>query len=160
MGVTEEEAARAAAQLAYIGQIASSWASFELAIDVYALELAGFPKLIGLCFTAQVAGPARKLDAYIAVMRERGATEFLKELNKLAEKIKRLAERRNRAVHDPWITLGQEVPRRLEITARGNLKRQMVPVSKDEMLKLIDDIQKCRIAFKELHERIMASFAA
>jgi hypothetical protein len=94
--------------LATIGLVASSWAGFELAIDMSALAVANISQQVGLCLTAQISGSARKLDAYIAIARQRGADKnFLQELNTLAKETTALAERRNRAVHDPWFFLGK-----------------------------------------------------
>lgn len=71
--------------MAIIGQIASGWAVFELAIDTNTLSLARITTTMGFCLTAQVNGTARKLDAYISVARERGADRFMGELDKFAK---------------------------------------------------------------------------
>jgi hypothetical protein len=67
-----------------------------------ALMLAQIPQQTGLCLTAQIGGSARKLDAYIAIARLRGADKFMGELDALAKATTALSERRNRVVHDPW----------------------------------------------------------
>jgi hypothetical protein len=143
--------------MAIVGQIASSWATFEIAIDINTISLARITTTMGFCLTAQVIGPARKLDAYIAVARERGAGRFMDELDKFAKDTAGFAERRNRAVHDPWIVLGQNPARRFEITARRRLKALSVPVTESELSNLMTEINKHRDRFIELHERIVAA---
>src|ERR1700719_460078 len=87
--------------LAAIGMVASGWAGFEVLIDTFALQLARSRGSWGYCFTAQVIGPARKLDAYISVARLRGADKFIPELESFVKDTVGLGERRNRVVHDP-----------------------------------------------------------
>ena len=141
--------------LAAVGFIASSWAGFELAIDEAAIELARIPADMGTCFTAQTMSSARKLDAYIAIARLRGADSFAGELDKFAKDVAGIAERRNRVVHDPWfIFTAKGKPRRFEATARRKLRREHIPVTPTEMLKLISDIEAILTRFVELNARI------
>jgi hypothetical protein len=142
---------------AWIGQIAGLWAAFEHSIDSFAINLAGIPADVGYCFTSQVIGPARKLDAYIALARLCGAERFIKELNKFAESATALAERRNRAIHDPWLLFDGRTLFRVEITARRVLRNRIVPVSESEMEKLVDDLEALQLRFVTIHENIKSS---
>ena len=54
---------------AMIGMIAAEWAYFESLIDRYTQRLAGIDDHVGTCLTSQIAGHARKLDAYIALAK-------------------------------------------------------------------------------------------
>jgi hypothetical protein len=126
--------------LAAVGLIASSWAGFELAIDQAALGLARIPQNVGICFTAQSAGSARKFDAYIAVARLKGAESFAGELDKFAKAVASVAERRNRVVHDPWFIITADgKPHRYEATARRKLRSEYIHVTREEMEKLVND---------------------
>jgi hypothetical protein len=68
-----------------IGTIASAWAALEATIDIQALRMAKIDIRPGLCFTAQMSGHGRKLDAYFACARLRGA-ESDKEWDKFPKK--------------------------------------------------------------------------
>lgn len=142
--------------LAMVGSIAGDWALFETFLDGYALTLANFDNPLGYCFTAQVIGSARKLDAYIAVARARGAKKHNGELDQFAKDTAALAERRNRVVHDPWKFETGLDPKRLEITARRKLRTEWIPVSSAELIELNRAIQGHVDRFCELHDRIAA----
>ncbi len=121
--------------------MAASWANFEATVDSYSVILSGVSPDIVVCFTAQIPGSGRKLDAYISLARLRGApTEVIKALCKFAESTHKLAERRNRAVHDPWFLNSPENPQRLEITAQKTSVIAMREVSTEDVLKLAKDI--------------------
>jgi hypothetical protein len=142
--------------LAAVGLIASNWAGFELGLDKASLSLARIPETTGFCFTAQVIGPARKLDAYTALARLRGAKKFIGELDIFSQDTTKLAERRNRIVHDPWyVFVAQSSPCRLETTARRKLRHQFVQVTKDEILSIINDIDSHAKRFLALHLKII-----
>jgi hypothetical protein len=141
---------------AWVGHVAGIWAVFEHSLDSAAISLANIPPDVGFCFTAQVIGPARKLDAYIALARLRGADALAKKLNEFANATTSLAERRNRVVHDPWMIFGKFWPIRFEVTARRILRNKPISVSDTEMDKLIKDLIELQNRFLELHERVMA----
>jgi len=143
---------------ATVGVVASGWAGFEFFLDSSALELGRVPLQAGLCFTSQVIGSSRKLDAYIAIARLRGADKFMGELDKFAKETVKLSERRNRIVHDPWrvLTAGG-LPYRLETTAKKKLRHGYVAVSAPEMQKLISDTERHITQFLVIHGRIKAA---
>ena len=86
---------------AAIGRVAVEWAIFESNIDLSAIRLAKINHEAGICFTAQITGSGRKLDAYIAIAQWRGATKkTMGKLHELAKDSTGLAERRNKIVHD------------------------------------------------------------
>jgi hypothetical protein len=148
----------AALHHAAIGSVASSWAIFELLIDAKALELADIEVTAGLCFTAQISGSARKLDAYIAIARLRGAGSFAGELDAFAKDTTGLAERRNRIVHDPWQIFG--APFRTEITARRKLRAMQVSVSSADVRTCNIDILLHIGRFLARHAKIRTAIAA
>jgi hypothetical protein len=142
--------------LAAIGSVATAWSIFEAAIDVYAVSLAQIKMPVGYCFTAQVIGPARKLDAYIAIARWRGADKFMGTLEGFAKRTAQLAERRNRIIHDPWHIEGDNPASRLEITARRNLRILMVDVPTSAVIKLDSEITAHCQQFIEINRQIEA----
>jgi hypothetical protein len=136
--------------------VASTWAAFELSLDLATLHLAGIPQNIGLCITAQVIGPARKIDAYISIARERDAKKFMDDLNTFAKDTTGLGERRNRVVHDPW-QLQHGPFTRLEATARRKLRFEFVEVTSSEIVSLMTSIRAHNTKFLDLHFRILAA---
>jgi hypothetical protein len=144
---------------AAIGRVAVEWSSFEANIDLYSLRLAGFNQEEGICFTAQIAGSGRKLDAYIAIAQVRGLkAATVKKLHVFAADTQGLAEQRNRVVHDSWAGIGG--PHCLEATARKKLKFEYVEVPTKEVLKLSHKISAHNERFYQLNEQIRAELDA
>jgi len=141
------------AHYAAIGRVAAEWASFEVTVDTASLNMADMDAKTAACFTAQIQGSARKLDAYIALARLRGATKTIEELNKFAKDTQGLQEQRNRIVHDPWV--GFTKPHRLEATARKLLRLMFIPVPTDEVLQLAPRIVEHENRFNELNARVI-----
>jgi hypothetical protein len=139
---------------AAIGRVAEAWASLELLIDAACWKLAGLEGDVGVCLTSQVSGHARKLDAYVALMRLRGADDAaIKQMNKLAEKARGIAEQRNRVVHDPWMARGAlDVPHRMEASARKVAVLKLVPMLTEEVQQLIGVIDELWSEFSAIME--------
>ena len=140
---------------AHVGVLASRWAAMEIFIDALAINLGGVPTGVGLCFTAQVIGISRKLDAYLALARMRGAKKALRDLEAFRKEALSLGERRNRIVHDPW-TFKDGIPRRFEISARRRLIFGDIPISTDKIGKLIGEIEDHHARFRDLHQKVLA----
>ena len=154
-----EEAAQL--HLAAVGSVAGDWALLETHLDSLALELANIDDPAGLCFTAQISGWARKLDAYLAVARLRGAKRSVgTPFDAFAKAISGLAEQRNRVVHDPWLLEDGIPPQRLEISARKKLRSQMVTASTDEIIELSAHILTRLNELLALHDAVKADIAA
>jgi hypothetical protein len=154
---TIKQTAVALSHLTVLGFIVAEWSIFEAQIDERAVELAQISSPAVLCFTSQVAGPGRKLDAYIALARLRGASNMMKALHQLAKDAMGVAERRNRVVHDPWLLLGQGGPFRVETTARRKLRNEYIPVSAAEMAKLSEDVLALIERFIDLDRQVRAA---
>jgi hypothetical protein len=146
----------AAKHMSFVGMVASAWAELEFAIDSCATDVADIPRDISVCFTAQIIGSNRKIDAYIALVRLRGVNRYNADLELFAKDTASLAERRNRVIHDPWMTTGRAHPARLEATARRALRFQFVEVPTAEVIALGDEIIKHTGRFAELHTKVMA----
>ncbi len=72
-----------------IGQIAVKWAFLENEIDSACAALADVSPVTAICFTSQVIGPVRKLDALCAIVNELEVPKPLKRrLTKLHELIR------------------------------------------------------------------------
>lgn len=141
---------------AAIGRVTEHWAALELLIDASCWELALVDSLVGTCLTAQVLGHARKLDAFIALVRLRGGDEqLIKRLNKFSETARRVSERRNRVVHDPWMTFAG-APHRYEASARKAAVLRMIPMATADVTHLSDQIDDLWGNFHALREETRA----
>jgi hypothetical protein len=155
-GLTPHEKERATAYLMAVGHTANLWSTLEMIIDRCAVELAKIESPLAFCFTAQIAGSARKLDAYIAIAKERGAASFAGELESFSKRTAGLSERRNRVIHDPWDVVGP-IAKRFEVTARRKLKYGDVPVGPDALPELHNDIHEHTIWLLDLHQKIISA---
>jgi hypothetical protein len=139
-----------------IGRVAVAWAFFEAEIDGACINLAEVEDERGICLTSQIAGSARKLDAFLSLARLYPLPEDLnKRLNKLYEDARQHAEKRNRIVHDPWLFDHPNPPFRYEATARKILKHQRVPMSTEAVLNFVQDIRNLRSTFMILEEEVL-----
>src|SRR6267142_1180202 len=83
--LSPEAQTRILAHFTAVGVVACEWAGFELMLDQSTIEIGRIPEQSGMCLVSQIAGPARKLDAYIALVRLRGGDAFIKELEAFAK---------------------------------------------------------------------------
>ena len=151
---TPEIAHTARDHLALMGYVAAVWAIFEADLDTYIISLGKLPAQAGRCVASQITAPARKLDAYIAIARLRGADVFVSELERFAKDTTSLAEQRNRVVHDPWMRIHEGGAERLESTARRKLRYEHVSVSLEQMDALVERIREHHDKLTDLHTRI------
>jgi hypothetical protein len=120
-----------------IGRVASMWALLEALIDGCIADLAMCGEEEMTCVTAQLIGPAKRMDALLALFVHRGGSMSVKKkLKAFQGKIQQLGEDRNRIVHDP-IFIKKETGKAHKslATAKGELKHAFVAISKDDMEK-------------------------
>jgi hypothetical protein len=141
-----------------IGRVAAVWSFSESLIDTQSLLLAKVNWNAGVCFTSQIAGSGRKLDAYISLARllKIVPQETIKQLNEFSQRTTSLAERRNRIVHDVWYFNHPDPPERLEATAKRLLRLELVPTTTQELLDFSGKIIDHSNAFDALSKRIQA----
>jgi hypothetical protein len=136
---------------AAIGYVAGNWGYFEAVVDTWSLSIAGIKPQPGVCFTSQIAGAARKLDAFIALLGlvrpEHGRG---KDIDAFCKDAMGLAEQRNRIVHDHWDTSDILSPKRLEATARRKLKLEKINVPTSDILDLAIKISDLTHRFESL----------
>jgi|SRR5271166_1087330 len=122
------------------------------------MKLAGIHLRSGLCFTAQIAGIVRKLDAFIALSRLRKISDdTVDKLCKFADAAQGLSERRNRVIHDVWYFDHPSPPERQEVTAKRKLRVQGIPTSTDELLQFAEDILILLDRFEDLANLVISS---
>lgn len=140
-GATEDVAEASRLYLALIGAVAAAWSQFEATIDTHILGIGRIPVNAGRCLTAQLIGPASRMSTYIALARLHGADKFAAELEDFANETTRLAEQRNRIIHDPWSRKEKGTLHRLETTARRKLRHEHIPVSLTALNNLVRRIE-------------------
>jgi hypothetical protein len=147
---------------AAMGRIASYWSQFEAEVDLASIRLAKVHIRNGLCFTSQIAGIGRKLDAYISLARLREPNfpnGLVKKLCQFAESATGLSEQRNRVIHDIWQFNHPSVPERQEMTARKKFKIASIPTDTTELLELASKIDDFRTKFDELSDLVTLAHA-
>ena len=141
-----------------IGLVACLWGFLESGIDGAISDLARTDERVMACVTAQLIGPARRMDALVALFRhEGGSEEIVKQLKKFQGSIQQLGEDRNRVVHDPLMKNNKtgKVHKSLT-TAKGELKYELAPVSIDDMKKTAEEIREANWRFSHLRDAIKA----
>lgn len=150
------DAALREAHYAAIGRVAANWAYLEYEIDRHCIELGGLTLGPAACLTAQIAGPGRKLDAYIAIADLYGlSSAHAKLLHKFAKDAQGVAERRNRTVHDPWFLVAADTQaRRFEVTAKRHLVFDLVHHPTPKVSQLASDIEALTERFGSLAKEV------
>jgi hypothetical protein len=145
-----------------IGRVASNWALLETMIDGAIANLANCGEQEMTCVTAQLIGPARRMDALIALFRyQGGSTELRKELKAFQGQIQQLGEDRNRVVHDPlFVKNATGEMHKTTATAKGELKYSFDPVSKEKMATVATAIREATYTFIDLRGKIDAEMNA
>ena len=141
-----------------IGRVASTWGILENLLNGCISDLALCDEQHMACVTSQLIGPARRMDALIALFVYRGGSEPLRQkLKNFQGRIQSLAEDRNRIVHDPIVVLKKtgKVHKALA-TARGALKYEIIPASIENMERTAKRITDANIEFSALEEEIAA----
>jgi hypothetical protein len=128
----------------------------EALIDGAIANLARCGEAEMTCVTAQLIGPAKRMDALIALFTHRkGSADLRKQLNKFKGKVQDLGERRNRVVHDPLVkNEGTGQVHKFLATAKGELKYSFEPVSKEQMAGVAVSIREAIQEFRRLKKAI------
>jgi len=142
-----------------IGRVAAAWSYLEALIDTASIEIVPIPAEIGVCFTAQIAGSGRKLAAYISLARysRKLSGKLIQELDEFAQATARVAERRNRYVHDVWVYDYPKTPQRLEATANKILRLEYVDTPIEKIKKLAEEINDHADKFAKISERVSSA---
>ena len=140
-----------------IGQVTASWALFEYNIDYSCWMVAGLRSNVGACFTAQIMGPAKKLDALASLLNIYELPKIATALNKMSTQIRNLGDERNRALHDMWLA-DEETgePHRFEISAKKTVTIKSIPVSTAALHDLAIRILNQLGAFDAVMEPVLA----
>ena len=110
------------------------------------------------CVTSQLIGPAKRMDALLALFVHRGGSEPLRiKLKTFQGKIQQLGEDRNRIVHDPIVIRKKTGKANKALsTAKGKLKYEIIAVSMEDMERTATKISAANSEFSTLEEEIAA----
>jgi hypothetical protein len=130
-----------------IGRVANEWAILESFVDIEIWQIVGSDNEACACITAHLQSLNRRLQALLALVRLRGGDEKLASaLNRFIAKTDNLAKKRNRAVHDPWVSR-EDRNYRLEVTAERRLIMQFNRDSADRLESVRAEIETARNEF-------------
>jgi len=144
--------------LAAIGAIATTWAHLEWAVDRLIWELADVKQQLGACITSQFGGLHPRLRAAISLVQLRGGSQrLIDNLNKFYADSEPLLRKRNRTVHDPWLTEIQTgATARMEIAADKRLKYDFKHVETEELLSIQRELHDHHVRFDRVMDDILA----
>ena len=137
-----------------IGLIAAGWAKFKYATNAVIWHLANVDITAGACITSQIQSPSQRMKALIALVDLRGGgTALIKDLNTFSARADGLARRRNRMVHDPWLSKADRSIR-VEVTADRKLCFKAHDMDLSDMDELALEIAKLIAELDKFHIRI------
>lgn len=140
---------------AAIGRVAASWSYFEALVDSASRGVANVDSKTGTCFTAQIFGIRRKLDAFIALAKLKGASgKLIEDMHIFAKAAHDLGAHRDRVVHDVWRFPHPEPPIRLEATAAKALRIVEITVPTEKLQRLNSHIEELPHRFATLLARL------
>ena len=128
-----------------VGQIAAETARIERLIDQSICNVAEIDLRVGAGITGQMIGPAPRFNALLQLSKNRGITSaILSRIDKTSGRANKHFERRNRAVHDPWLEDGTGAIHQ----DRGKPKKDPsfgpIPVSEQELKDTLVELRKYR----------------
>lgn len=142
-----------------IGRIVEAWGHLEFEVDIGIWKLLATPQQLSACVTSQLNFIHPRFNAFIALVQVSGASQkSVDELKSFyAKRISGLAEKRNRAAHDPrMVKTASGNVERLSISARnGKVSFEFVPEPIDSLKKTYNDIHGTIKAFIELRKKII-----
>jgi hypothetical protein len=140
---------------AAIGRVAASWAYFEALVNTASINLANIDVKAGVCFTAQIFGIGRKLDAFIALAKLKGASsKLIEDMHTFATAVRNLGVQRDRVVHDVWRFPHPNPPLRFEATAVKSLRLIEIAVPTEQLQRLNSHIEDLPHRFAALLARL------
>ena len=139
-----------------VGRVASTWAFLEMLIDTKIRDLIDADDKAVACVTAQVIGPAPRLNALISLMRLRGVpASVVEEAESFSGRMQGLGTKRNRVVHDPLFGSVEGQVYAARTSAKGTLIYSFEPVSLQEMVNVAKQIDKAITDWLAIEFRIV-----
>jgi hypothetical protein len=140
---------------AAMGRIAANWAYFEALVSTASINLANIDIKTGVCFTAQIFSIGRKLDAFIALAKLKGASaKLIEDMHMFAKDAQGLGAQRDRVLHDVWRFPHPEPPLRFEATAVKSLRLMEIAHPTEKLQGLNSHIEELPHRFATLLARL------
>ncbi|MFX4223671.1 MAG: hypothetical protein ACMVO3_23440 [Thalassobaculum sp.] len=145
-----------------VGQICAGWASLELSVDTEIWQLSGMKQApLAACVTNELTSIHTKIRALLSLCRVWGIDKkVIKDLSSFSQRLYSIAEKRNRAVHDPWVVTEDG-----HALGQWNLSREkdgfvsyIRPVSFDELNAVSAQISDKIMEFQKIRERLHEFF--
>lgn len=145
------------AHAAAIGRIATAWAVLEFEVDLTIWKLSGTFQMLAACITAQLMSIHPRLRALQALVEAQNLPHKLsRDVATFAGETAALVEARNRAVHDPRMTVvATGAVERLQITAQKSLSFGFKPEDLAELIKTEESIKRRITKYRELNRKIL-----
>ena len=141
----------------YIGMISAEWANLEFHIDLTTWRLGGIKPEVGACLSANLGSIHMKLRSLYALLELNNVSkETLKKFRDLQNRTSGTADKRNRVIHDPWMTIvsPQNTQFGQYVNRANNKGREFgpKPIPVSDLIKLNHEIHRRLAAFFKLRE--------
>ena len=135
-----------------VGLIAAETARIERLLDQAICNLASLELRMGACITGQMVGPTPRFNALVQMAGERNLTPgLIKRIKTTSGRTSGIFDRRNRAVHDPWLYEEDSgTPYQFRGKPRTDPAFGPTPVSEQELKDTLGEIRKHRDIINEL----------
>lgn len=135
-----------------VGLIAAEAARIERMIDQSICNVANIDLKVGASITGQMIGPTPRFNALLQLSNERGVSStIMKRIKTMSGRASGHFERRNRAVHDPWM---EDADSGETHQFRGKAKADPTfgptPVSEQELKNILTELRKHRDEVSQL----------
>jgi len=141
-----------------MGLIANSSAILELHANECIWALAGVQQGLGACITSQIFNTANRFKALAALMKLRRVDEpLIDEINKIIADFRDPSEKRNRALHDPWVVNREGGTGRVEVTANHKLVFEVREIPIEELNRDRLEIENFTRRFLLFRNKIFAA---
>jgi hypothetical protein len=144
---------------ALVGRIAAEQARIEHLLDGIIANLADLDEATAACVTGQMVGMFPRYSALFQLAHQCNMPPKIKEeVSNLRNRSGDIGEKRNRAVHDPWLEeIGSGSPYQHKGKAKANVAYGPAPVTELELLQTLSKLQSHRQRVFNLREAVWAA---
>jgi hypothetical protein len=132
--------------------IAADAARIEKMLDQAICDIAQIDLRVGASITGQLIGPMPRFNALLQLADNRGMTQPIRDrIKKMKGQSGDYFERRNRAVHDPWLEdAATGAAHQDRGKAKANPEFGPTPVSEQELRDTLGELRKFRVRVTDL----------
>jgi hypothetical protein len=146
----------ALAHYAAMGRVVDAWADLEFEIDQFIWRLLRTPQALAACVTSQIISIYPRMQALISLAGLYIIDEkLIKELNSFSGEVSKLAEKRNRIIHDKlFIQIETTKFMRFQITAKKTLYFPPKEEQITDLNNFITTVKNTKLQFVNIRGRI------